>query len=135
MVTKTKKTDDLPSMSAAELKNYFLNAGKPVIDKIIGYATRTDTSTTWNQMYENQHLVFKAIMPILQQAQDIQRIEALSIDHVLKLLSSGTIGVDDAVKLMSVLKTKAIMEGELGEDDDGHTLNIVLTKAGDKLCS
>ena len=90
------------NVNAAELRGIFLSSAESVIAEIIGRASGQFRN---NQIVDKDlERAWNALVPILQQANDIKRIEISSIADIVKSASEGKISIKDAKELMQLFR-------------------------------
>ncbi len=103
----------------AELRGYFVNQAKPILDEYIGSALGTSELKSNNS--DARQETWKLLRDIILGAGNLQKIEAGSTAEVVNMLSDGRITFQEAKELMNMLSTKS-------EIDD---LKVLLEKMDD----
>lgn len=91
-----------------QLRVKLLESSAQVIDEVIARGTGKPRDHRIEDKDLNR--VWDAVVPILQQVGDHRKIEASSCADVIKALSAGKVSVDEALKLMTMLRTQAESE-------------------------
>ena len=99
--------------TAAEVRAVLLDAAADIITYKVAMASGQEVPDSIDGRYfdkEEQQHVWAAIVPMMQQAGDLQKTQAESTQEVIKALSAGKITVNDALKLMDILDKQANIE-------------------------
>jgi hypothetical protein len=99
----------MTTIATVALKKRFIKRAELVLDRFFDSALNPDPS--YKTMSDNaQNKIFDALVPIIQSTADVQKLEVKNAQAVIKLLQSGTVSVNDAVKLMSLIDNKFQIE-------------------------
>ena len=91
-------------MNSKELRHYFLKQGKDLIDLQLDYSRK------FKSISQAQKQAFDVLGKILVETSDLQKINAGSTQQVILLLGKGKVSVDEALKLMELLRTQQEVE-------------------------
>lgn len=118
MTTKRRKT-------SRELKEILLDEGEEVMRAVIS-AAKDGNNINPNHHPASQHKVWEALIPILQNTAEATKLKAKTNEEVLKLLALGTITVQEAKEMVSLL---ALINGE-GDGPTENKIIIEIAKGG-----
>jgi hypothetical protein len=102
-------------MTSSELRGYFLEIAPVIVDSLIAEGLDNDgklVNTTAGDALR------KAIFPIIEQANELRRIEITSIADIVRSAADGKISVKEAKELIQLFRDAkpALMEDELMSD-------------------
>ncbi len=111
MTTELKQVR-IRQMNAKEARQLILSGSSILINDLLVLATGDSNPDTENGRRINvdqkaRDAVLNAIIPMLQQAGDVQKVEAESTHDVISLLKDGTVSFAEAKQLMDMLSTKS----------------------------
>lgn len=81
-------------------------------------------------MYDQDELdkIVKLVEPLLRTAQQTRKFEAETSKDIVKLISSGKVSLDEAIKLMDVVRAK--VEVQVAEDKRAMTKKLTKLMGG-----
>ena len=95
--------------NTAELRSLLLTNGRQVIEEVINRATGKGRPPTIDPEYVQ--IVWKAIIPMLQNSEDLARITGISdgsisarVDNVLEQVAKGTLTIQQGKRLIEMLQ-------------------------------
>ncbi len=97
-------------MNAKQLRQILLNEAEDIVKEKIAQAKGKSGPlghTSHTNMKKEQDKIWDVLVPIIQQANDTQRVEAESTHDVIGLLKEGTVSFAEAKDLMHMLSTKS----------------------------
>ena len=114
-MTATVKKLETSRMNAKEARARLLSGSSILINDMLVLATGSPNPEVENGPRINvdpkaRVAVFDAIIPMIQQAGDIQKVEAESTQDVIGLIKDGLVTFTEARDLMQMLSTKSDIE-------------------------
>ncbi len=103
------KIDKPPSISGKDVRSRFLIRAVNIMEQYIDDAVNDDPAHR-TQRNGAQAKIFDALIPVIQSAGDVQKIEAGNTSDVLALLREGIVTFTEARDLMQMLSTKSDIE-------------------------
>jgi hypothetical protein len=105
-------------MNASEMRHLLLTNSKDVILQIVANAKGEDGplgKEAWGKYAEaSQKKIWDAVIPMLQQAGDLQKVTASNHSGIIQCLKDGVISIKDAKELMGIVQMQFEMT-ELAE--------------------
>ena len=92
----------------AELRAYFVNKAKPMIDEYIGAALGKSELKSTNSDARKE--TWGLLRDIINSAGNLTKIDAENTKDVIKMLKDGAITIQDAKDLMQMLSTQSDIE-------------------------
>jgi len=97
-------------MNSNDLKNKLLNNSDKVMDKLLYLLSGKDDAVINPWEREAINTLYPTLHNIMVNTADLKKISAESTKDITGALCRGKISVDEALKLMSVLKVKSDIE-------------------------
>ncbi len=119
-----KKTNN--QVSPAELRKIMLNSAESVVIYQCARATGdySDVPETIKRAnIADVDRIYEAVLPMIQQAGDLRAIEANSAADIITAVSKGKITIQDAERLMSMLRTQSAIESQTDGSDTNALAN------------
>jgi len=107
------KTVEGKTMNAKEARRFLLSGSAPILRELLREATgmpHDEGDGYYGINKDSRKVVLDAIIPMLQSAGDIQKIEAECAQDVIGLIKEGLITFTEARDLMQMLSTKSDIE-------------------------
>jgi hypothetical protein len=102
------------ALTAKEARQFVLSASPPILRDLLAKATGLEDEARPGHYYnvdiKARSAVLDIITPMMQDAGDLQKLNAENMGEVLALLKEGIVTISEAKELMQILSTKAEME-------------------------
>jgi len=100
---------DSKPMTKEVLRQYILLEGANAIRAVSDRAKGKIKNAMDQSDIKSQDMLFNAVMPILQQAGDLRKIEVNTVKEVISAVSKGKITIIEAKELIKMIKDKPVV--------------------------
>lgn len=117
-------------MTIKDVKKEFIAEGRKILQHELAVATGGKSELDVSKISNVHHAKFVgAMLDLIRAEVDIQKINAKNTADILEAMAKGELDIRDAKELVSLF---ALINGDIGDEEDRNILVIEIAKGGAK---